>query len=394
MKEFDTKYMYDNKWTEISKEIFDLHDCESSKPYVKKVKDGILLPQRDGVLPWGIGGCIDINGELVDESTVYDAFGGIYAYDKNDVQKIKETVIYIPIIPKHWGHFLIDVVSRLWVFLDERFDTDNIQIFYNAFGWSNGEITGNYKKFLEYLGIYKRMKKIDSPIQASEVWIPSYTMSYSKTYNLEYKKVFEYVVNKVMNLPIVKEFEKYEKVYFSRTQLSTSRFKEIGEKNIEQVFRDNGYAILYPEKLSLEEQIFYFQTCKVICAMSGTIMHNICFANKNVKLFIMNRTCVSNPPQLMLNKLFDNDVVIVDTYVERTTKHPRDYGSGPFWISTNANFQKFCRDNQLTITSKIKPSLKEYAKYYFSLFYFGAKYNKVTIFLYYKMKQIISKGRN
>lgn len=387
MKKFDTTYMYDNKWTDLSEQMFYRDACESSKPYIKKVENGILLPQKDGTLPWGIGGCLDANGQLVEESTVYDAFGGSYPYNTVDINEVNETVIYIPIIPNHWGHFLIDVVSRLWVFLDERFDTSHVRIFYNSFGWKNGEISGNCKKFLEYLGIFDRLEKVTNPTRISEIWIPSYTMSFSKTYNVEYKTVFNYITNKVMRLDKIHSLKHYEKVYFSRTRLETSKLKEIGEKYIEDIFRENGYAILYPEQLSLEEQIYYFQTSKVICAISGTIMHNICFSNDTVKMYIMNRTCVPNSPQIMLNKLFNNEIVIVDTYAKETIKHPRDYGSGPFWIVPNDNFKKFCYENNMSIPENIKPCLKDYFKYYFSLIYFGAKYNKFTIYVYYKIKK-------
>ena len=337
-----------------------------------------------------LGGCLDAQGKLVEESTVYNAFGGKYEYDSS-IQHVDETVLYIPIIPKQWGHFLIDTVSRLWIFLDNRFDVKDTKIYVNIWGFSENKITGNYKKFLEYLGIFGKIKIVDHPIQASEVWIPTYTMSFAKTYNLEYKTVLEYVTKQIMESDKVTHLQHYDYIYLSRTKLPTSKMKEIGEIDIERFLEDNGFKILYPEELSLEEQVFYFQTSKIVAGMSGTIMHNIGFARKETKLCIMNRTCMLNAPQLLLNKLFENEVYIVDAYVESTTKHPRDYGTGPFWLEVNDNVIRFLEDNGFKKRQVIHTTPQNRLKYSISLLYFNLKYNKFTIFIYYNLMKLKNK---
>ena len=50
---------------------------------------------------------------------------------------------------------------------------------------------------------------------------------------------------------------------------------EIGEHEIEELFRVNGFTVFAPEQLTVTEQIFYFSTAKEIAAISGTISHNI-----------------------------------------------------------------------------------------------------------------------
>ena len=267
MKEFSTKYMYDNEWTEKASKFFSKDHIEKTKPYVVKVKNGIILPERPGDLPWGLGGCLDEAGNLIPESTVNGAYGGKYNFDENSIEKLDETVVLIPMIPKHWGHFIIDVISRLWIFLDDRFDTKNLKIYYCAFGWGEKKLSGNYLRFMEYLGIADRLIQVDHPIQAKEVWVPSFTMSYRISCNEEYKVPVEYVIQKVLASDKVKNLEPYEKIYFTRTHFATSQLKEIGEIDIEKTMQSNGYHILSPEKLNFEEQIYYIHQCKVMMAM-------------------------------------------------------------------------------------------------------------------------------
>lgn len=384
MEKLNSKFMYDNKWTDLVKKQYNEDHENKNDPYAKIVKNGILLPNKPGNQPWGIGGCINENNKLVDESTVIRAFGGNYPFDKKEIEFLNERIVYIPIIPKHWGHFLIDAISRFWIFFDDRFNVNDLKIYYSSWGWEDGKIDGNYRKFLEYLGLFDRMIAIDHPIQAQEVIIPCYTMSFCDTYNEEYKLPFKEIIKRVMNSKMIQELEPADKIYFTRTRLPSSKFKEIGEKEIEDVMKQNGFLIMSPETMSLEEQIFYINNCTIMAGMSGTIMHNIVFTNKQTKLFIFNRTCMPNSPQLMLNKLYDNEIYNIDTYKLITVKHPRDYGSGPFWICVNDNFVRFCDEFEFEVDdTKSNPNvIINYLKYYSALVYYGITRSKFAIYVY------------
>ena len=389
MNDFETRYMNKNVWTQKAIDFYDENHLDHNSAYVKTISNGLLQTKKNGMFPWGIGGCLDENGRFVEESSVYNAFGGKYEYNENSVEQIDETIIYIPIIPKHWGHFLIDAVCRLWIFFDKNYTTDHLKIYYNAWGFQNAEISGNYKQFLELAGLYERMVPVSHVIRAKEIWIPSYTMSFSKTYSEKYKLIFEYVISKVMNSSDIQNLHPFKNVYFSRTHLETSKNKEIGEKEFESVFEKNGFKILYPEELSLIEQVFYFQTSDIVCSMSGTIMHNIVFSGKNTKLFILNRTCMMNHPQIMLNKLFPNQVLNIDVYETVTTKFPKDYGTGPFWIEPNGNFKKFLDDFGLQDEEiEYKTHCINEMKYFKSLLMFSLKYNVLTKYVYYSLMKL------
>ena len=71
MNDFETRYMNKNVWTQKAIDFYDENHLDHNSAYVKTISNGFLLPQKNGVFPWGIGGCLDENGRFVEESSVY-----------------------------------------------------------------------------------------------------------------------------------------------------------------------------------------------------------------------------------------------------------------------------------------------------------------------------------
>jgi hypothetical protein len=57
------------------------------------------------------------------------------------------------------------------------------------------------------------------------------------------------------------------------------------EKDVEDLFRSNGYTVIYAEDLSLIEQIKIFSSAKKIVTISGTSLFNAFWCNKETTLF-------------------------------------------------------------------------------------------------------------
>ena len=89
MNDYETRYMNENVWTQKAMDFYNENHLDHNSTYIKKISNGILLPQKNGVFPWGIGGCLDENGRFVEESSVYNAFGGKYEYNENSVEQIE-----------------------------------------------------------------------------------------------------------------------------------------------------------------------------------------------------------------------------------------------------------------------------------------------------------------
>jgi len=128
-----------------------------------------------------------------------------------------------------------------------------------------------------------------------------------------------------------------QNIYLTRRQLKKAKFYDTGEKEIENVFRKNGYEIVALEKLSLKEQILMFQHAQIIVSLSGTLPHNIVFTGLNTEIVILNRATDINYPQIGFNNLFERKVTYIDVYNKIQDKVRVSHGEGPFWVECNKN---------------------------------------------------------
>ena len=298
---------YTYKRNYISEDYEDKND-----PYMTIVDKAIVLPAiPDNTLPWGKGGVLDSFENFVEESRLDDAFGAKYDYEKKELILRDESVICISIIPKHWGHILIDVLSKMWWITDSSIPHD-IKIVFCGLDW-DGKLEGVYKEVFDLMGIApERMLHIQKPTLFRRVYLPSRTLGFKHKWNSSYLIPIQVIINgankKVTStMPI-------SKVYFSREQFRDAQKKEIGENEISKVFEDNDYTVIFPEKLSLAEQIFIYNHCDDWVCISGSLAHNIVFSKKDVKVTILNRTYLSNPPQLRINQMMKRSIVQVDVF--------------------------------------------------------------------------------
>lgn len=360
----NTNYMYKNNYTEEFLQFSSKDYSRKEKLEIKCVDHGLVLPLKvspTGIPLLGIGGVLDENDEYVPESAQIGKgdtavrFWGKYEFDTDTVELRDESVIYIGALPLHWGHFLIDMVYRFWIFADDRYA--DCPIVYCS---ENAEFSGVHLQFLSLLGIdEKRLIRISRPTRFAKVYIPEQGYMACEYYAQEYRGVFEQLAANVNCEHLVP----YEKIYLSRGHFKGAKGKEIGEKRIEENFAANGFHVLYMEELSLAEQVFYISNCKVIAAINGTLCHNLLFANTDKTLIILNKTHFINTHQVLINQMIGCQVIYVDVYIELFKKFPISYGDGPFWISAD-KLSLFFKDNNMNyLPEKLKDKVLNYFMY-------------------------------
>jgi len=170
-----------------------------SKPLEKKIilekqqyNNATILPIKSKEqLLFGQGGVIDEEKQYIPMSGIEWRIWGDYEYSVNEIKN--EKVVYCGYLVPHWGHFLIEAVTRLWYFFenDETVDKYVFMVELN----STRKAEGNYKEFLELLGVYPKVEIINVPTRYREVIIPEVSYSMTKFYSEYYKKLFEVVAN-------------------------------------------------------------------------------------------------------------------------------------------------------------------------------------------------------
>ena len=341
---------------------------KASNAFVKKdtkiiyeYDDAYLLPLKDFSNMYGIGGVVDSNGEYVESSKQYGRFCGKYEFTNSDY--IDKKVVYCGFFYKAWGHFITEVVSRLWYVL-EHDETIDCYVFLDCLG-GNSNISGNYLEFFKLLGIEDKILLINKPTQFSKVLIPQEGLSYCKYYTQAFADMFKYI-NKIGLSKYTGP--KYEKVYFSKNMIKGTIQSNLNIKFVDNYFKDNGYAIFYPENLTLIDTIGIMQNCKYFCGLSSSLAHNQLFGHSNQTMISIEKQAFYNPYQIFVANITGCEVVFVDA-----CRHIFTVGSaGPFLYDYTQYFDNFAQDYGLKkgkamSNHKYKRMFKKYLVFYFNL---------------------------
>lgn len=303
---------------------------------VQREPHATILPLRkvDGdSLLFGRGGVVDQNNNYVPLSALDDRVQS--AYDFTISEYVDQKVVFCGYLINHWGHFLVESVTRLWYFLEKDPSVDKYVFFIEEN--SEREVQGNFRAFLELLTIWDKVEIINKPTQYREVVIPELSLKLRGYYSPKYIDVFDTVAN---NITVDPSWCKYKKIYFSRSQLAKNRFFEFGFEALDNFFSRNDYKILFPEKLPLAEMIYYIRHAEVVATVSGTLPHNMLFANQNQTLQIVERCVVNNDYQVHINIMKNLHTVYIDANMPVYTVSM----AGPFIMGYNDILERFAND--------------------------------------------------
>lgn len=323
-KAYHLKKWYDDKFLE--KENLEIWcGCNATVLPLRRISGDNLL--------FGRGGVIDSDHNYVELSKINQRIDKFYDYENPEYKD--EKVVYCGYLINHWGHFLVEAVSRLWYFLENDITIDKYVFFIEE--GSNREIKGNYKEFLVLLGVWDKIEIINTPTMYREVVVPELGYKWRAHYSIQFLNVFETVAN---NANINCETILPNKIFFSRSALAKASGCEFGLDSIDDFYKQNGYEVLFPECISLSQMIAYIRNADVCAAFSGSLPHNMLFAKEGQKLVIVERLVLNNEIQVDLNKMKKFDVVYIDANIPIYTVNM----SGPFIVTFNDNMERYAQN--------------------------------------------------
>jgi hypothetical protein len=80
-------------------------------------------------------------------------------------------------------------------------------------------------------------------------------------------------------------------VYLSRSQLPWHCRRLANERQLERILRKAGYAVVYPERLGIQQQVALFRDAAVIAGPYGSAFHTLPLSgNRNARIRYLGRT--------------------------------------------------------------------------------------------------------
>jgi hypothetical protein len=276
-----------------------------------------------------------------------------------------------------WGHFIVNSMSRLWFiykYPEEEYD----KIIFSVLPGSKRDLFGNFLEFFKLLGILDKVEFIESPTAYKTVIVPELSWSLQHHYSEEFNLVFDRLIDVVLGNNKGEEAQYPRKVFFTRSKLKTARLSEIGMDFLDEFFSLNGYTVIPPESLSLEQMVMTMQNADVVAGASGSTVHNILFGKKGQKLIICERNSICNDFQPGLNLARNVDAIFIDSFL---TINSVNTGLGPFYYYPTKQMVKFAVDNNMTLPSErfhskrlLRSNLQRYfrtwTKFYHHQWYF------------------------
>lgn len=319
---------------------------------VWKGENATLLPVRkDSQLQFGRGGVVDKDRNYIDLSCIPQRVQ--YAYDFKNPEYRDQKVVYCGYMVNHWGHFLIEGVCRLWYFLEQDPTIDKYVFLLDEN--EEREIRGNYREFLRLLKIWDKLEFINKPTTFREVLVPELALKCHTYYCPKLREMFDVVADNVVVDP---SWKTYDKIFYSRSQLAKGIPFEFGFDMLDSFFAQNGYTILYPEKVPLGEMIHYIRNSKVVASISGSLPHNMFFGRNGQKVEIIERCTINDDNQVDVNRIRELHVVPIDANIP---VYPINF-VGPFIMGYTPEMQRFAEDNGYTAPDAKYLSEKHYKK--------------------------------
>lgn len=287
---------------------------------------------------------------LPDDKDYDDLYTGANKnYNKEEIEYIDEEVVFIGPFHSHYGHFLLESLSRLWFYLD----SNNLK--YKAAFIIDSE-ESNYLDLITLFGLKEEnLIKITKPTKFKKVIIPEQSFWLHSKAHRNYKKIIDRIKENT-------ECSNVDKIFISKKYIGNH--KAIGEKQLRNIFKKNGYKAICIDRLPIKKQIALLKGAKELAASSGSATHLSLFLSDGARLICLNRACCINSVQSLIDSLMENvNVTYIDCYANL---FPTPWFSpGPFLHVVTDNLIKFFDKNKFkynprTINSKLKKDVLTY----------------------------------
>ena len=251
-----------------------------------------------------------------------------------DIPYVDEDVLYFGNVYPSFGHFLLEHMNRAWGWLRDEYKHCKVVLVNNQ---QLEKVPGYIFALVQALGVKQEdVIVLKTTMQFRRVIIPHQGFNIPLSASVEFGEAFSAMADNAFG-------PSYDKVYVSRDKLKDRR--TYGETKIQQIFEKNGFRVIYPETLPLQEQIAAVKNCRMLAGCAGTALHLALFMPRGGTVIQLKRNSENHdngPVQYLINNSLDLDSVYVAPSIEEApTAH---FTNAPQIIAVNQYMKQFFDD--------------------------------------------------
>jgi len=169
---------------------------------------------------------------------------------------IDEEVVYLGWLFNHYGHFLMQSLSRVW-FLSELEPSIKVVFHHPSATWAR--LAAWTQRMLTAFGVQPdRILTLEAPTRLRRLIVPESLFEPRSVADDQTVRVHEAMAGPYQAIAAriadgVKPSA--QPLYLSRRRLPSSQRQMIGEDQLEELLQQNGFRIAYPEQMQFEEQV-------------------------------------------------------------------------------------------------------------------------------------------
>lgn len=216
-----------------------------------------------------------------------------------DPALLEDPVVYGGHLPKHFGHFLLESLARLWAY-------PSLDLGPLPFVHSRTVFHLHERELLEAaLGPHgASLHALTEPTRLSSVLVPELGVILGEDYHPEMCAVYDTIRGSLTG-PVGAPDD--TPVYLSRTQLPADLRATRNEPELEERLATRGFRIVHPQELPIEEQIRTVAGARTVVGLEGTALHLTLFRSLRPARTISLGTRLPQPHQVRIDLLRGSD---------------------------------------------------------------------------------------
>lgn len=203
---------------------------------------------------------------------------------------IKGNSAYLGNLYSHYGHFITEGLSRFHEF--ERLNEfDHILFSPYVFDYPNTQVQSYHRYFFDELRIdQSKIRILYDTVRLEQVTVFKQLWTLNETVDPKISSLYEHLRSREPKFI-------YSGKRFFCSRKNPDRISN--QSQLEDLFKSNGFDVIFPEDISLDEQMAIYKGANLILSSSGSTMHNVLFGRSNSRFVELGDQRTPDAPHIM-----------------------------------------------------------------------------------------------